>query len=170
MRISSIVAGLILILVGLFFLLLPLFPSLAERINIELTWPMIIVGVGGLFLLGSFMGSPGLAVPGSVIAGIGLMLHYQNANDAWESWGYSWALIPGFVGVGIVLQQALKGRAAKGLREGGQLIVISLVMFVIAGALIGGLLNFTMAAALVLIGLGLWQLIKVFLGRRPASR
>jgi hypothetical protein len=38
-------------------------------------------------------------------------------------------------------------------------------MFVIAGALIGGLLNFTVAAALVLIGLGLWQLIKVLLGQ-----
>jgi len=169
MRISSIIAGLILILVGLFFLLLPLFPSLADSINIELTWPMIIVGVGGLFLLGSFLGSPGLAVPGSVVTGIGLMLYYQNANDAWESWGYSWALIPGFVGAGIVLQQTLKGQAAKGLREGGQLIVISLVMFVIAGALIGGLLNFTMAAALVLIGLGLWQLIKVLLGKRRVS-
>jgi hypothetical protein len=166
---SSIIAGLILILVGLFFLLLPFFPSLADSINIELTWPMIIVGVGGLFLLGALLGSPALAVPGSVIAGIGLLLTYQNANDAWETWGYSWALIPGFVGVGIVIQETLKGRAGKGLREGGQLIVISLVMFVIAGALIGGLVDFTMAAALILIGLGLWQLIKVLLGRQAAG-
>jgi hypothetical protein len=169
MRMSSIIAGLILILVGLFFLLLPFFPSLADSINIELTWPMIIVGVGGLFLLGALLGSPALAVPGSVIAGIGLLLTYQNANDAWETWGYSWALIPGFVGVGIVIQETLKGRAGKGLREGGQLIVISLVMFVIAGALIGGLVDFTMAAALILIGLGLWQLIKVLLGRQAAG-
>ncbi|MFN2222915.1 MAG: hypothetical protein ACK2UH_10205 [Candidatus Promineifilaceae bacterium] len=169
MRMSSIIAGLILILVGLFFLLLPFFPSLADSINIELTWPMIIVGVGGLFLLGALLGSPALAVPGSVIAGIGLLLTYQNANDAWETWGYSWALIPGFVGVGIVIQETLKGRAGKGLRKGGQLIVISLVMFVIAGALIGGLVDFTMAAALILIGLGLWQLIKVLLGRQAAG-
>jgi hypothetical protein len=169
MRISSIVAGLILILVGLFFLVVPLFPGLADTINIELTWPMIIVGVGVLFLLGALLGAPGMAVPGSVIAGIGLMLSYQNANDAWESWGYSWALIPGFVGVGIVIQETLKGRAAKGLREGGQLVVISLIMFVIAAALIGRLMNFTVVAALLLIGVGLWQLLKVFLGRRPAG-
>lgn len=169
MRKSSIITGLILILVGLFFLLLPLFPNLADSINITLTWPMIIVGVGSLFLLGAFLGSPGLAVPGSIIAGIGLMLTYQNANDAWQTWGYSWALIPGFVGVGVVIQETLKGDASKGLREGGQLIVISLVMFVIFGALIGGLLDFTLAAALVLIGLGLWQLAKVLLGRTKTS-
>lgn len=170
MRISSIIAGLILILVGLFFLLLPAFPNLADWINIEQMWPMIIVGVGGLFLLGALLGAPDLAIPGSIIAGIGLMLYYQNANDAWGTWAYSWALIPGFVGVGVVIQQALKGQARKGLREGGQLIVISLVMFVIFGALIGGLLNFTMVAALVLIGVGLWQLLKVLLGRSQASK
>jgi hypothetical protein len=169
MRISSIIAGLILILVGAFFLMLPLFPDLADSINIALTWPMIIVGVGALFLLGALLGAPGMAIPGSLFAGLGLMLSYQNANNAWKSWGYSWALIPGFVGVGIVIQETLKGRAAKGLREGGQLIVISLIMFVVAAALIGRLMNFTIVAALLLIGLGLWQLLRVTLGRRPSS-
>lgn len=169
MRTSSIIAGLILILVGLFFLLLPFFPNLADSINIEQLWPLIIVGVGGLFLLGAVLGAPDLAIPGSIIAGIGLMLTYQNANNAWESWAYSWALIPGFVGVGIVIQEALKGRARKGLREGGQLIVISLIMFAIFGALLGGFLNFATVAALVLIGVGVWQLLKVLLGRSQAK-
>jgi len=169
MRISSIIAGLILILVGLFFLLLPWFPNLAESINIELVWPLIIVGVGGLFLLGALLGAPDLAIPGSVIAGIGLMLYYQNANDAWETWAYSWALIPGFVGVGIAIQQTLKGRPQNGIREGGRLIIISLTMFLIFGSLIGGLLNFVTVAALALIGAGLWQLMKVLVGRSQKS-
>ena len=169
MRTSSIIAGLILILVGLFFLLLPWFPSLADSINIELMWPLIIVGVGALFLLGAFLGAPDLAIPGSIITGIGLMLYYQNANDAWETWAYSWALIPGFVGVGIIIQQTLKGRVRKGLREGGQLILISLILFGVFGALIGGLLSFATVAALLLIGLGLWQLMKVLLGRSQAG-
>ena len=169
MRISSIIAGLILILVGLFFLVLPLFPELADSINISQLWPLIIVGVGGLFLLGALLGAPDLAIPGSIIAGIGLMLYYQNANDAWASWSYSWALIPGFVGVGIVIQQSLKGQGRKGLREGGQLIVISLIMFAIFGSFIGGLLNFATVAALALISLGVWQLLKVLLGRGQAS-
>ncbi len=169
MRTSSIIAGLILILVGLFFLLLQFSPDLANSINIARLWPMIIVGVGGLFLLGAVLGAPDLAIPGSIIAGIGLMLYYQNANDAWESWAYSWALIPGFVGVGIIIQELLKGRPRKGLREGGQLIVISLIMFVIFGALLGGILNFVTVAALALIGLGLWQLTKILLGRSGAD-
>lgn len=165
MRTSSIIAGLILILVGLFFLLLPFFPNLSASINIEQLWPLIIVCVGGLFLLGAVLGAPDLAIPGSIIGGIGLMLYYQNANDAWGTWAYSWALIPGFVGVGIVIQETLKGRGKKGLRDGGQLIIISLIMFAVFGALLGGVLNFTTVAALVLIGAGAWQLLKVLRGR-----
>jgi hypothetical protein len=169
MRISSIVAGLILILVGLFFLLLPWFPNLADAINIELVWPLIIVGVGLLFLLGALLGAPDLAIPGGIVAGIGLMLYYQNANDAWESWAYSWTLIPGFVGIGIVIQQTLKGRARKGIHDGGQLIIISLIMFLVFGSLFTGFLNFITVAALALIGAGLWQLMKVLLGKSQNS-
>jgi hypothetical protein len=50
------------------------------------------------------------------------------------------------------------------------LIVISLIMFVVFGALIGGLLNFTTVAAIVLIGAGLWQLLKVALRRGQANK
>ena len=78
-------------------------------------------------------------------------------------------MIPGFVGVGIIIQQVLKGQSRKGLREGGRLIIISLILFAIFGALIGGLLNFVTVAALVLIGLGLWQLMKVFVGRSKSN-
>ena len=55
------------------------------------------------------------------------------------------------------------------LREGGQLIVISLILFAVFGALLGGFLNFTTVAALVLIGIGAWQLFKVLLGRSKAE-
>jgi hypothetical protein len=170
MRTSSIIAGLILILVGLFFLLLPFFPDLAISINIGQLWPLIIVGVGALFLLGAVLGSPDLAVPGAIIAGIGLMLYYQNANNAWGTWAYSWALIPGFAGAGIIIQGLLKGQSRKALREGGQLILISLIMFAIFGALLGGFLNFVTVAALILIGVGLWQLIRVLLKRGQSGQ
>ena len=113
MRTSSIIAGLILILVGLFFLLLPFFPDLADSISIAELWPLIIVGVGGLFLLGALLGTPDLAIPGSIIAGIGLMLYYQNANNAWETWAYSWALIP------VVLAPVLGHAASPWLRFRG---------------------------------------------------
>ena len=94
MRRGSIIAGLILIAVGVLLLVLPLFPSLSDIINIDKQWPLIIVGIGGLFILGALLGAPGLAIPGCVIGGIGLMLYFQNLFDAWETWAYAWALIP----------------------------------------------------------------------------
>jgi len=165
MRRSSIVAGIILILVGLFFLLLPFFPNLGQFINIEQQWPLIIVAVGGLFLLGALLGATGLAIPGSIIAGIGGLLYFQNLFNAWESWAYAWALIPGFVGVGILIARILEGETRRGLREGGGLIVISLILFFVFGAFLGGGFSFGVVLALVLIASGFWVLIRtVFKG------
>jgi hypothetical protein len=39
--------------------------------------------------------------PGSILAGIGGIFYYQNLTNDWESWAYIWALIPGFVGIGV---------------------------------------------------------------------
>ena len=160
MRRGSIFAGLVLILVGLFFLLMPLFPNLSANFNIEEQWPLIIVAVGGLFLLGALMGVAGLAVPGSIISGLGLMMYYQNANDAWETWAYSWTLIIGFVGVGVIISQTLEGNSRNGLRDGGRLIVISLVMFIIFGSFFGGFGSVNIVLAVGLIAVGAWLLMK----------
>lgn len=160
MRRGSIFSGLILILVGMFFLLLPLFPNLSANFNMEEQWPLIIVAIGGLFLLAALIGAPGLAVPGSIITGLGLMMYYQNANDAWESWAYSWTLISGFVGVGLIISQTLEGKWRKGLKEGGRLIVISLAMFIIFGAFFGGFGSINTILAIGLITVGIWLLLK----------
>ncbi len=45
----------------------------------------------------------GLAIPGSIITGIGLLLLFQNLTSYWESWSYGWTLIIIFVGAGIYL-------------------------------------------------------------------
>ncbi|HCB49093.1 MAG TPA: hypothetical protein DEP47_06110 [Chloroflexi bacterium] len=160
MRSSSIAAGIILILAGLFFLLLPLFPNIASVINIGQHWPLIIVAVGGFFLVGALLGVTGLAIPGTVIAGIGGLLYYQNINNAWESWAYAWALIPGFVGIGIFISRVLEGDLRRGLREGGGLIVISSILFIVFGALLGGGFSFGAVVAILLIVFGLWLFFK----------
>ncbi len=165
MRRSSIAVGIILILVGLFFLLLPLFPNLSNLVNIEQHWPLIIVAVGGLFILGALLGVSGLAIPGTIIAGIGALLYYQNLNDAWETWAYAWALIPGFVGIGIIIARALGGNARQGIREGGGLIVISLILFFVFGALLGGGYSFGVVLAVLLILAGVWQLARAIFGK-----
>jgi hypothetical protein len=167
---GSIVGGVILILVGLFFLLLPLFPNVSANLDIEQQWPLIIVAIGGLFLLGALIGAPGLAVPGSIIAGLGLLMYYQNANDAWETWAFAWTLIPGFVGVGTILYQALEGNFRQGLRDGGRLIVISLIMFIIFGSAFGGFGNLNFAWAIGLIALGLWILVRNLFRDRKSDK
>lgn len=164
MQKSSVVAGLILIAAGAFFLLLSLFPNVTDFLNIETHWPFIIVAVGGLFLFGAMLGTPALAVPGTIIAGIGLMLYYQNVNNAWGSWAYSWALIPGFVGLGTIFMYTLQGRFRQGLNEGGRLIIISLVLFFVFGAFLGGNFASSLVWAILLIGLGLLLMVRNVFG------
>ena len=136
---SSIVGGIILILVGLFFLGVQFFPSLLSFFDFALYWPLILVGMGGLFLIAALAGTPPLVVPGSIISGLGLMMFWQNATGNWDSWAYSWALIPGFVGVGLLLLSMLDRSSGVSSREGRKLIMISLIMFVIGFIFFNGL-------------------------------
>ncbi len=96
---GSIIVGTILILVGALFLLAQIFPSIAINLDIGRQWPLIIVTVGGLFIVSAFLGTPPLAIPGSIVAGIGMILYVQNLTGTWSSWatfGHSsqalWAL------------------------------------------------------------------------------
>ena len=163
MRKSSILAGLILIAVGTLVLLLPLFPNVADIIDINRMWPLIVVSIGGLFILGALLGAPGLAIPGCIIGGIGAMLYYQNLNNALDTWAYSWTLIIVFVGIGIFLMHLLEGEAATGIREGGRLVVIGLIMFLVMGSFFGAGPGISVVLAAILIGIGIWIVIRTFL-------
>jgi hypothetical protein len=121
---------------------------------------LIVIGVGALFLLGALVGTPPLAVPGSVIAGIGGILYYQNVTGDWASWAYIWALIPGFAGIGTILMGLLTPGGRRNVREGGRLVVISLVMFLIFGAFFGGLGRLGQYWPVLLIGIGGWLILK----------
>jgi hypothetical protein len=135
---SNLAFGLVLILVGAAFLAVQLFPGLQGLFDVSQNWPLIIIGAGVLMLLlGAVSGAPGMAVPASIVAGIGGILFWQNATGNWESWSYVWALIPGFVGIGVILNGVLSGQARQGLQDGGRTILVSLVMFAIFGAFFG---------------------------------
>jgi len=155
---SSIVGGLILILVGALFLLLEAFPDLAALIALDRHWPLLIVAIGGFFALAALLSASALLIPGAVIAGIGAILYYQNLSGNWASWAFAWTLIPGFVGLGILLQGLLRprGRGGRGeIRAGGRLLLISLVLFVLFGAFFNGLGGLDQFWPLLLIGAGL---------------
>ena len=157
---SSVVGGTILIVLGVVFLLAQLFPRFANIINISLQWPLIIVAVGLAFLLGALLGTPPLAIPGSIVTGVGGILYYQNLSGNWESWSYIWALIPGFVGIGLILMSTLASGDEKPRREGFRLLLISAALFVTFGLFFSGIADGGRLWPIFLIGAGVYSLIK----------
>lgn len=158
---GSLVGGSLLVIFGILALLGQLF----RNFNFwETFWPFFVIGVGLLFFVGMFAGGrsiSGLAIPGSIITTIGLMLFYQNITNHWESWAYGWTVILMSVGLGIFIMsiwgQNLTQRAA-GLR----VLRIGLILFVIFGAFFEliftagrpfGLRSVIFPAGLILLGL-----------------
>lgn len=162
---SGVVGGVLLILLGMFFLANQVLPMNWLRLNME--WPMIVIGVG-LFLLvfGLLIGAPGMAVPAAIVSGIGAILYWQNATGNYESWAYIWTLIPGFVGVGVILNGLLGGAPIReSLEGGGWSIMISLIMFAIFSSFLGGVNVLGPYWPALLILLGVIFLIRSFIRR-----
>lgn len=159
---TNILGGLLLILIGAGLLAAQLLPGL----TIQFSWPWIIISVA-LFLLalGAALGEPDMAVPASIVGGIGGILAYQNATGHWESWAYLWALIPGFVGFGIVLSRILGGKSET-IQEGLWMMFISAALFTVFGAFFGAFGEVGKYWPVVLIILGLIFLIRPLFQKR----
>ncbi|MDX1413064.1 MAG: hypothetical protein R3293_02675 [Candidatus Promineifilaceae bacterium] len=155
---SSIIGGLILILVGGLFLVLQIFPGLAEQFNLALFWPLIIVAVGVFFLLAAIFGAAPLAVPGTIVTGIGGLLFYQNATGNWGSWSFAWALIPGFVGLGLILMGLLDRESRSAIRSGFLLVIVSFILFAFFAGFLGGFSFVSNLWPILLIIAGIWIL------------
>lgn len=163
---SSIIVGTVLILVGILFLLAQLFPSIASSLDIGRQWPLIIVAVGGLLILSAFLGTPPLAIPGSIVTGIGAILYVQNLTNSWSSWSYIWTLIPGFVGIGMLISGLLGHHRRTMWREGSRLLLISAVLLFIFGAFFNGFGGLSRYWPVLLIAVGL----RMLWPRRRSSR
>lgn len=106
-------------------------------------------------LFGLVTGVPSMAIPGTIVGGIGGILLWQSATGHWSSWAYMWTLIPGFVGLGIVLTGFLGGENLQSaVRSGLGLITTSLALFAIFGTFFGALIFKEPFWPLLLIGLG----------------
>ena len=159
---GGVVGGLILIVLGLIFL-----AGQSGIIPWSLLWPLFVVTVGAMFLLGLAIGgrnASGLAIPGCIITTIGLILLYQNTFNRWETWAYAWTLIPAAVGVGLLIHGRLSGEESA-RRVGTFLAGLGLVLFLVFGGLaevLFGLFGWRdrgLLWPLVLIGLGLYLLL-----------
>ena len=162
-RRSSLAFGLVLVLLGVWFLVVQFIPGLQDWFRLEMTWPLIIVGVAVLLLVfGILAGVPAMLMPASIVGGIGGLLYWQNATGHWESWAYAWTLIPGFVGVGTLLMGLLGQETRRSITGGVWLIVISLVLFAVFGSFLGGPNLFGPYWPVLLIALGLLLLVQSF--------
>jgi hypothetical protein len=150
--------GIVLILLGLLFLVGQFAPGLWSWVG-GFGWPLIVIAVGlGLVLIGLLVGVPGLAVPGCVVGGIGLLLNWQNNTGHWESWAYAWALIPGFVGLGTLIM-GLYDRRRDQLSGGLWLIVISAILYGVFASFLGGANLFGRYWPVLIIALGVVLLL-----------
>jgi hypothetical protein len=100
-------------------------------------WPFFVILTGAAFFAGMRAGGQrvsGLAIPGSVISMIGLILLVQNTFHQWQTWSYAWALIVVSVGIGLVIHSSYGGMAGRGARRAGLYLVrLGLLLFLAFG-------------------------------------
>jgi hypothetical protein len=166
---TTMAGGIVLILLGIFFFAIQAVPQWRELFRGPMGWPLMVVGVGVfLFVFGLLVGAPGMAVPASIVAGIGVLLYWTNLTGTWESWAYLWTLIPGLVGVGTILMGILGERPRGSLEAGGWLIVVSLLLFFIFASFLGGIHLLGVYWPILVILLGVWILVRRLFGFRRA--
>lgn len=168
-RRGNIAGGLLLILLGVLFIIWQVYPdSITTVLGGEPTWPLIIVGVGLVFLFVSFVTQVGgFAIPGCIIGGIGLMLYYQNASGDWASWAYGWLLIPGFTGLGLFIASFLGEEQRKERRTGFNMFIInSLIVAVLWAVFHTDIVPMDIFWPALIILLGFYILVRGFFRRR----
>ncbi|MHB0856109.1 MAG: hypothetical protein ACYC5M_00895 [Anaerolineae bacterium] len=159
---SNVIVGFALLAFGVFFLV-----GQFLRVNFwEVAWPLFVIVPGLMFFVGMVLGGKsvsGLAIPGSIVTSVGLILLYQNTFNHWTSWAYIWALIfPTSVGVGLMIQ-GIWGGDQRALDSGKNMAAVGVVIFLVAGTFFelvlnisgwssGGILRFAWPVLLVVIG------------------
>lgn len=160
-RRSTLVGGVLLIVIGAWLVAVQLVPGLATLVQLEVTWPLFIVGIGAILLVvGLVTAVPGLAVPACIVAGVGGILYFQATTGRWVTGSYAWGLMPSFVGIGILLANILDGKLGKGARDGGVLIIIGLVVFAALGAAFGELGRLGPYWPLLVVALGVLMVLQ----------
>jgi hypothetical protein len=129
---ASTVGGIVLVGLGVLFLL-------QQAVGFDIGhygWPLFII-LPGLGLLAGFAFGPrrsaGLAVPGCVLATLGIVLALQNAFNLWATWAYAWALLPAASGLGLFLQGERLGQPNV-IRTGMYMFEFGLLGFVVFAA------------------------------------
>jgi hypothetical protein len=135
---ANIATAIALIAAGTWFLAAEIYQPVRDIAYGAGTWPFNVIAIGLLLgVIGLGFWIPGLMIPASIVGGIGGLLYWQNATGNFASWAYAWALIPGFVAIGIFIQ-GLMARDRGSLKGSVWLLLISMTMFLIFGSFLGG--------------------------------
>ena len=164
---TNIALGLLLIIAGAYFLARQFFPQLPFWEFFSFSWHFYIIAAGILlFLIGLLTGAPSMAIPAAIVCGIGALLYWQDMTNSWESWAYAWTLIPGFAGIGTILQGLLGEKTKQSLRQGFNMVIVSLILFSIFASFLGGWQIFGPYWPVLIILLGLWMILRVLINKR----
>jgi len=157
---SGIFTGIVMILLGGLFLASELYPDIFSFWS----WPFILIGLGLMFLLWALIAQTGgLAIPGAILSGLGGIFYYQELTHNWDSWSYIWALIPGFVGIGILVKGLIDKNFKESVNSGLTLLLISAVLFFAFGTQFGLQSYITMYWPVLLILVGIISLVRALL-------
>ena len=165
-RNTGIVGGIILILLGAFFLANQLVPQYFQFFD----WTFLIIGLGVLFLLWAIIsGAGGLAIPGAILSGLGGIFYYQNITGNWDSWSFVWTLIPAFVGLGVIIGGIIDHKFKRVIADGLTLIIISGILFFAFGSFLGIEHDLVQYWPVLLILLGLISIVRVIFSSKKKS-
>ena len=141
-------------------------------------WPAFVLLPGLLlFMLMMLLGRSAapLAIPGSIVTTVSLILFTQSVMGHFASWAYAWALIPTAVGVGHLIWGSVTERDDI-QRVGSSLVGLGLILFFSFGVFfellifsgVTGLLLGKLLLPGALIGGGMYVLVRK--GRRDGAR
>ncbi|MFT3891064.1 MAG: hypothetical protein QM730_05470 [Anaerolineales bacterium] len=126
------IGGAVLIIFGFFSLVSQLFRSL----NLTFLWSLIVILIGISFfiaMVASQKRASALAIPGTIVSGVGLVMLIQSLTRHWNVAPYFWTLIILFLGAGIYIMgwhSSEKKQKETGLR----FMKIGLILFIVFGA------------------------------------
>jgi hypothetical protein len=142
-------------------------------------WPLTIILPGVLVFISALntdsAGGDALAVIGSILTSVGLLLFVQQLTHTWASWAYAWALIaPTSIGIGQVIYGKIKKHeslVSTGLQMAKVGLWIFSIGFVFFELIIGlngfGISRFGLPVLpVVLIGIGALILIRAITYKR----
>ncbi len=153
---ASITFAVLLIGLGVLILVLNLIPGL----SFGKTWPIIFFVLAAGFFIPPLVwreqrkGLSALFIPGAIMLTLGVIFLYCTLTGDWVLWAYGWTLIPGGVGLGIMLASWYGQWGEVTTRTGMWMALVSLAVFGLFGSLFGKPVLKAIGAVILILGGG----------------